>query len=264
MGETAVFTVEERTDVCDQLVAAARSDPQVIGAALVGSAAKGLADRWSDIDLALQLAEGADPDEVAERWTHQLREQHAVAATMDMYGVDSTLYRVFLLDSSLQIDLSFWPQRTFRATEDGFQLIFGTPATPTVSGGPSAEHLIHMGWLYALHVRSAVARGRTWQAVMMLDDLRNQVLGLASLRHGLPAYHGRGADALPPELLARFETSRARSTSSAELARSARSLLQLYLDEITLHDPAKADALAPVIAILSQTAGTPTPSGEAP
>ena len=249
-----MFTVEERTDMCNRLIAAARSDPQVVGAALVGSTAKGLDDRWSDIDLALQLAPDADPDVVAEHWTAYVRDQSPVADTMDVYGPDNTLYRVFLLASSLQIDLSFWPQHSFRATEDGFKLIFGTPAEPTVSNGPNSERLIRMGWLYALHVRSSVARGRTWQAIMMLDDLRNQILALASLRHGLPAYHGRGADALPPETLARFEESRARSTSTAELARSARALLQLYLDETELHDPATAECLAPAIAVLRQTA----------
>lgn len=251
-----VFTIEERRDILDRLIRAARTDPQVIGAALVGSIAKGLDDRWSDIDLALQLAAGANPNDVAERWTGHVRDQQVVADTMDVYGPDTTLYRVFLLASSLQIDLSFWPRQSFRATENGFRLIFGTPAAPT-SSGPSVDGLVHLGWLYALHVRSSVVRGRTWQAVMMLDDLRNQVISLASLRHGLPAYHGRGADELPADMLARLEESRARSTSSAELARSARSLLQLYIDEVALHDPAKAETLAPAITVLRQTTYEP-------
>lgn len=55
-----MFTVEERTDLCNRLIAEAWSDPQVIGAELVGSTAKGLEDRWSDVDLALQVAAGAD------------------------------------------------------------------------------------------------------------------------------------------------------------------------------------------------------------
>lgn len=248
-----MFTIEERTEILDRLIASARTDPQVIGAALVGSIANGRDDRWSDIDLALQLDAGAEPDDVADRWTQQVRDQYRVADTMDVYGADKTLYRVFLLESSLQIDLSFWPRQAFRATEEGFQLIFGKPAAPT-STSPGAERLIRLGWLYALHVRSAVARGRSWQAVMMLDDLRNQIICLTSLRHGLPGYHGRGVDALPPETLARFEESRARSTDNAELARSASSLLQLYIDEVALHDAAKADALAPAVAVLRQTA----------
>lgn len=91
-----LFTVEERTDLCSRLVAAARSDLQVTGAALVGSAAKGLDDRWSDIDLALQLAADANPADVADCWSDELRAEHRVAGTMDIYGADKTLFRVFL------------------------------------------------------------------------------------------------------------------------------------------------------------------------
>lgn len=253
-GQIMLFTIDERTDIRDELIAQARSDSQVIGAALVGSAARGREDRWSDIDLALQLAPDAGAAEAAERWTKLIMDRHPVADTMDMFGPDNTLFRVILLESSLQIDLSFWSHHAFRATAEGFQLIFGTPGAPTGFVGPSAERLIHMGWLYALHVRSAVARCRTWQAIMMLDDLRNQLVGLISLRNGLPAYHGRGVDDLPPESIARLEKSRARSTSSVELTRSARELLQLYVNEIGLHDHAKADTLARVVAILSQSA----------
>ncbi|RIQ24371.1 hypothetical protein [Jiangella rhizosphaerae] len=31
----------------------------------------------------------------------------------------------------------------------------------------------------------------------MINGLRDQVVALACLRHGLPAWHGRGVDALP-------------------------------------------------------------------
>lgn len=255
-----LFTVEERMHIRNDLIAAARSDPQVIGAALVGSVAKGLEDRWSDIDLALQLSPEASAANVADRWTEQLGNKHPVADTTDVSGPDNTLFRVFLLESSLQIDLSFWSQQAFRATEDGFQLIFGTPAAPS-PGGPSVERLVRMGWLYALHVRACVARGRTWQAIMMMDDLRNQIISLSSLRLGLPGYHGRGVDALPAETLAQFEESRARSTTSSELSRSARSLLRMYVEEVRLHDPAKADALAPAFAVLYETAAEDSHGG---
>ena len=56
-----------------------------------------------------------------------------------------------------------------------------------------------MGWLYALHIRSSLARDRRWQAVHMLDGLRNQVVALACLRFGLPHHQGRGVYDLPPE-----------------------------------------------------------------
>ena len=48
-----VFTPEERTRLRDALVARARADERITGAALTGSASRGAEDRWSDIDLAL-------------------------------------------------------------------------------------------------------------------------------------------------------------------------------------------------------------------
>ncbi|MFC0540430.1 hypothetical protein [Kutzneria chonburiensis] len=43
----------------------------------------------------------------------------------------------------------------------------------------------------ALHVRSSIERGRSWQAEHMLGGLRNAVLSLICPRHGVPAVQGR-------------------------------------------------------------------------
>jgi hypothetical protein len=39
--------------------------------------------------------------------------------------------------------------------------------------------------------------GDVWQAEFMVSAMRDQVLALACLRHGLPAREGRGMDLLP-------------------------------------------------------------------
>lgn len=62
---------------------------------------------------------------VVARWTRSLGEKFGVAATLDVTSREGVRYRVFFLGSSLQVDLSFWPRELFRATEDGFQLVFG-------------------------------------------------------------------------------------------------------------------------------------------
>ena len=71
--------------------------------------------------------------------------------------------------------------------------------------GPRAADLIGMGWLYALHARSSIARGKFWQAEYMVSGVRDHALALACVRHGLSAVHGRGMDELPAEVAAGFE-----------------------------------------------------------
>jgi hypothetical protein len=64
--------------------------------------------------------------------------------------------------------------------------MFGASKPSQTEELPSPSELIGMGWLYALHARSSIARGRVWQAEYMISGMRDQVLALACLRHRLP------------------------------------------------------------------------------
>lgn len=238
-----MFTPWEREELRESLVEAARGDVQLIGAALVGSAATGREDAWSDIDLALQVRNDAEPSEVADRWTAQFYAQRGAVHHVDVVA-GGVLYRVFLLASSLQVDISFWPEGQFRATEPGFTLLFGSPRPATGPRVMDANNVIGMAWLYALHARSAIARDRTWQAIMMLDLLRDQILALGCLSRGFNPHHGREADQLPSELLTALTEARAGSSEPSELTRSNSALLQVLADEIGHHDPDLARRLA--------------------
>lgn len=162
-------------------------------------------------------------------------------------------YRVFLLRSSLQIDVSFWPHDQFRAAEPGFQPLFGTPNPASTPAPVDTGATIGMGWLCAIHARSAIARGRLWQAAMMLDELRNQIIALTCARHGLVSWHGREVDRLPVAELQDLEATRV-GTLTAEQLENARLLLtRRLLDEVALSDPQCAARLEPAIHALTQT-----------
>ena len=237
-----MFAPADRAMFRDALMAHARSDADIVGAALVGSGARGSEDAWSDIDLALQLSTAADESVVVERWTRWIDEQQGLSDTLDVMSA-GVRYRVFLLRSSLQVDVSFWPHTHFRATEDGFRLLFGTANAPTSPPPPDLETAIGMGWLYALHARSALARGKVWQAITMLDGLRDQIFALACARHGLTAWNGRQIDRLPAADLAELRASRAADVTVAAIHQSKRLLLEQFQTEIERHDPSRAARL---------------------
>ncbi len=113
----------------DRLIAAARGDDRITAAAVVGSGAINGEDAWSDIDLALRLADGLKPDDVAVAWTTRIYESASAVDHLDVWS-DSTLFRVFLLSSSLQVDLSFWTANTFAASGASFRLLFGEANEP--------------------------------------------------------------------------------------------------------------------------------------
>jgi predicted nucleotidyltransferase len=194
-----MFTVASRDQVKQQLIARARQDHRVAAAALLGSSAAGAEDEWSDIDLALSIQEG-DLTATIEQWTMFMYEEHRAVHHLDVKW-KTTLYRVFLLASTLQIDLSFWNTDEFVAAGPRFHLLFGDPPAQHTPPEQPADAIIGEAWLHLLHARSAIARGRCWQANYMIAGARDRVLALACRRHGTRPDHARGADELPVALL---------------------------------------------------------------
>ncbi len=238
-----MFTIEERLRLRDQLVAQAQADSRITGAALTGSAAAGREDEWSDIDLALGLAEGADQAEVIEDWTDRMYRDHGVVGHTDM-ARRGTIYRVFLLANTLQVDIAFAPAAEFGAYAPTFKLLFGEAVEQDQAQPPAAQDLIGLGWLYALHARSSIARGKTWQAEYMISGVRDQVLTLACLRHGVPTAEGRGLHLLPPATTAPVTDTLVRSLAPDELTRAFRAAVEVLLTEIDHADPQLAERLA--------------------
>ena len=249
-----MFTEADRSRLLEELIDQARADPAVVAAALVGSASRGTSDRWSDIDLALGLTDAADVVDVADRWTSEVGDTVTVADTLDVWA-GPVLYRVFLLHDSLQVDVSFWPAGILAPTgAEPLTTIFGEVAAPTSTGASDRHTILGWGWLYALHARSAIARGRRWQALQMLQGLRDQAIILSCLRHGLPTHHGRGVDQLPASVLNVLAGTLPAVLSPDALAAAYATALKLLTDEAEQLDPVLAARLHSPLATLRATA----------
>jgi predicted nucleotidyltransferase len=239
----ALFTPEERTRLREELISAAHADPQIIGAAITGSAAVGREDRWSDIDLALCLAPQAGASQVIAEWTQRMYKDHNALEHLDVWRGD-TLFRVFLLADTLQVDLAFWSVKEFGATAPTFRLVFGNANERPHIPPPATTDLIGMAWLYALHVRSSLARGRVWQAEFMLSRMRDQTLAFVCLRHGLSTHEARGIDDLPSDITALFTETLACSLEITELKRAFAAMTSVLLREIEHEDATLAKRLS--------------------
>src|SRR5260370_9763145 len=120
----AIFTPDERERLRGELISAAQKDPNLCGAAHTGSGASSRLDRWSDIDLALCLKADASHERVVAEWTELLYRHHDAVAHVDVMR-GCTLFRVFLLQNTMKVDVAFWRTHAFYATEPNFPLIFG-------------------------------------------------------------------------------------------------------------------------------------------
>jgi hypothetical protein len=230
-----MFTPEERAQLREELLRGAAEDRRISGAAMTGSAAAGREDRWSDVDLAFGVAEGADLEEVLADWTARMYERHQAVHHVDVRA-GAWVYRVFLRRDTMQVDLAFVPAAEFRAMGPSFRMVSGTAQEARHAPPPDAAWLTGMAWLYALHARSALARRKLWQAEYMIGGLRDHALALACVRHGLAAAHGRGMDELPAEVTAPFEDTLIGRLDAGEMARAFRAALAGLRREIEAAD----------------------------
>jgi hypothetical protein len=245
-----VFTAEERSRVRFSLLESAARDSRVSGAAITGSAVSDSEDRWSDVDLAFGVRNG-DVGEVLSDWTARMYDEHLALHHIDVRA-GARIYRVFLLPNSLQVDLAFVAEAEFRALAPTFRLMYGEAKEPAYAPAPSSANLIGMGWLYALHARSSIARRKLWQAEYMISGVRDHALALACLRHGLPAVHGRGFDRLPREVTAQLEGSLIQKLNEGELERAFRVANRGLLAEIQRADAELAGRLQETLIGLSE------------
>jgi hypothetical protein len=238
-----MFTPAGRDELRAALIAASRADERITGAALTGSASVGNEDRWSDIDLAFGFAAGTDIGAAIADWTAVMYSDHGAVGQVDVIR-GAVTYRVFLLASTLQVDLAFAPAADFGAVAPTFRLLFGTAVQRTPHPPPAAAELIGLAWLYGLHARSSIARGRGWQAEYMISGVRDYVLALACLRHGVPAVEGRGLHLLPPEVTGPLAGALVRSVDAGELTRAIGAATGALIAEISHVDAELAKRLA--------------------
>src|SRR6266566_4402175 len=244
--ESTMFTAEQRDYVRQRVLALAQSDPRIIAGALTGSMAFGGGDRWSDIDVAFGLAEGITPEAVLDDWTHKLEREWGVIHHFDLpFG--SSVYRVFLLPSGLEVDVAATPAEDFGARGPNFRALFGPTHQLAALPQSNASFLIGLCWHHVLHARACIERHKPWQAEYWISEIRDHILELACLRLGENAFYGRGFDRLPSLVGDPLADALVRSLKEPELRRALAVATRCLIGELDEWDSTLCARLSPVL-----------------
>lgn len=241
-----MFSEKQRDHVRARILALAQTDPRVIAGALTGSMAFGGGDRWSDIDVAFGIVEGIPPEAVLEDWTQVLAPEWDVLHHWDL-RYRSSIYRVFLLPSGLEVDVAVTPAEDFGARGPQFHALFGTTHQQPPTQQPGASFLSGLCWHHVLHVRASIERQKPWQAEYWLGEMRHHILELACLRLGENAVEGRSFDRLPSHVQEPLAEALVHSLTAAELRRALAVATRCLIAELEAWDSALCARLSPVL-----------------
>jgi len=158
-----MFTPRDRERIRTAIVERARSDPRISGGAITGSASVDKEDEWSDIDLAFGVRALYAVDELLSDFSEFMYGEFRALHHVDVVS-GHWVYRVFFLSNCLQVDLAFAPEMDFGAKAATFRLLFGDGVELPLPSAPKTEAMVGIAWVFALHVRSSIARGKLYQA----------------------------------------------------------------------------------------------------
>jgi len=192
-------------------------------------------DEWSDIDMTFGIIDDASPESVLRDWTAILDREFGVLDHFDLRA-GASIYRVFLLRSGLEVDVSVTPQRDFSLRGRRIRVLFGEPREEPTAPQPDARYIIGLGWHHILHTNSSIERGKWWRAEYWLSGVRDHTLALACLRLGEDAVHARGVDRLPAAITDPLRDALARSLDAPELRRALAAATSAFLSEVELCD----------------------------
>ncbi|MEO5952593.1 MAG: hypothetical protein ABIQ44_09035 [Chloroflexia bacterium] len=241
-----MFTTEERSSIRDGILAIAKADTRTTAGAMIGSTAGGAEDGWSDIDITFGIAEGNELDAVLSDWTEEIDREFGVVHYWDLPAY-SSIYRVFLLRSGMEVDISVTPQPDFGARGPRFNILFGDYRQYDPPAKPNPQYIIGLGWHNVRHIRSCIERGKAWQAEYWIDSLRDQTFALMCLRLGEPTTYRHGVHNLPAELTDPLKETLARSLDEPELGRALIASTNCFLNEIREWDSSLAERLSPTL-----------------
>ncbi|HYO48376.1 MAG TPA: hypothetical protein VEW94_00885 [Chloroflexia bacterium] len=241
-----MFTTEQRDYVRDRVLDLARRDPRVTAGALTGSTAVGAEDEWSDVDVAFGIADGITPEAVLDDWTEVLSRELGALHHWDLRS-GSSVYRVFLLPSGLEVDIGVSPQKEFGARGPRFRTLFGTPSHVEPLPPPDPHHIVGLGWHHVLHARSCIERSKSWQAEYWISAVRDYTLTLACIRLGEESSYARGFHRLPATVTGPLAEALVRSLEEAELRRALGVAAACFISEVDALDPTLCARLEPLL-----------------
>jgi hypothetical protein len=241
-----MFTPEQRDHVRDRILDLARTDPRVTAGALTGSSAVGAEDEWSDIDIAFGIADGISPEAVLDDWTEVFTREFGALHHWDLRS-GSSIYRVFLLPTGMEVDVAVTPQQEFGARGPRFRTLFGTTRQLEPATQPAAHYLIGLSWHHVLHARSSIERGKPWRAEYWISGVRDHALALACLRLGEETAYGRGVDRLPATVTGPLADALVRSLDETELRRALAVATACLISELEAWDAALCARLRPLL-----------------
>ena len=226
------------------MVEESKKEAAFVGCVLVGSGAIGFTDEYSDIDIVIVVDDAEDFHGISDAWKNHLHEHLPVLA----YGVSPRAEKIilhnFYLANYLELNICVMPLDVLSAFKAQFKVIWDRTCRmqaimeKTWDERRSVDPLIEYFktakagiWHYINHGFIALERGKAWQGLSDIDEIRRQIIHLHAYRNGLDPKRNRDVDAMEESYKNRLVALLVDSTSIDALKQKLNLAAHMFFEE---------------------------------
>jgi predicted nucleotidyltransferase len=235
-----LFTEHDRFEVSRKLINLLKADNRIEGIVLVGSAAVGYFDEFSDIDLVAVVNLQHSTQEVFEYWKQTIQKVLTPVNYFEVEYNKNNFLAGFLLPGCLEVDFGVVSLNELIAKKERWKVIHDRTGIIETRlqkswGERKIEDPLLIGlqlssvWHYIIQAVVSIQRNQLWRAKHNLEEVRNRGLRLAGLRHGLVVSHFREIDRLPQDVKEKFEQSIPPVLTAQEIMTSLKATTNCFL-----------------------------------
>jgi predicted nucleotidyltransferase len=196
----SIYSEEDRKKTLTLLLKTAEEDSRIGAAIVVGSGAYGFIDEYSDIDLCFVVQDKDEVCAVFESWRRKITQLLSVFEHTESVRGPNSLLHVIFLENCLEVDIGFICAEELTARREHWNVRFDRfggiaerLASTWEEKKQSAQEILENYyrsrlkaiWHYIQHAVVAYKRGRLWQALSDIQDIRQQAISLHGYRIGL-------------------------------------------------------------------------------
>lgn len=240
-----IFTVQDRQEVFDYILASARECDKIVSLVQVGSGAYGYNDDRSDLDFVIALDTDGSMPEVMEYIYQKIAAKYDIAYHAK---AEASHLQVFMLSNLLEIDLGYGGYEHAAARKPAFKVLYdntGVVEEKMVKSREWMDNVIYGDkqkkdielacssfWSHLMHAALAIRRSNQFRAIGELEFVRKLYIDLLGDRYRLESGLNREMDKLPEEEKAAIRSTFVNGEDSGALWTALSNLTELIYAEL--------------------------------
>ena len=239
-----MYTVQDRSELLNELVEKAKNIKEVQGFILVGSGAKGFRDEYSDLDVLVVVEESVDVEKVHDNLLKFMEKNYKILKSKIYKHEEDIFVTCFFLDNYLELDLGVWSYNKLKATKPHWRILFDNKDNikeklqqslkkhDTPEANEIANYSLTYIWQFIQGTVVELKRSNLIKAIKNLDVFRDDIIKILCVKNGIYYDYDKNINSINSEFVQRLKETYEIAMTVEIVSKRFTEVVELYFEVI--------------------------------